>query len=657
MTTEIKKINLFLVITLSLILMCFIFPQSNAQAGTTGKFANTVYDFFTADENIEPELYQQVVDDAIQNGINMTGFDKKRFKTEEQEGKYRAAVIEQQVKNFNNDFKNTKGVAEKGEMLVNHKEHLSKNLQKSVNEVNKLIEKNGGNIDKVNLDIENFEVFGSKPGKKIINTLGKVTPDEYTNLRKMDEQLTREAYAELGVSDLPQNILNGLFNMSNNKQDFLKDFNKMSKSDKKWFEKSKTNYAYSAELTDDAINLMEAAGLSSMEELNQFYMNNKHQIKNMNDLKRITTNMKKDRQDLLDLLGKAKPRGKNTTQKNSNNLSNGQYTLDNDGILRLFSDMNNIKYGDIAVNGLYGGLEFDSPEDFNKFMTALQKFKEDYNWDFTKMSPDFQKLYTFYQGTPGDLDEPIKLAGQIDTEYHTFVSKVVFKITKKKGSIGNMNVADMNELNEVALKYNKDFAQVYKRLTRGNASPIPKVLSKDSNSITVELDYYDGIKNSCRGKFYDAARNNWSLIKGNHARPSLDYRGRGSNKGFVPTLAFENVEEGGVYEIEATIFADRYYQYEDVYDKYVDCWEDEDGNHHHGRKVPVEYFPYRQKKGDEHSDPTDNDTRNVAPDHISENHVIGQAMWEVNVANHGKIVIPPYGVDTNDIKISNFITK
>ena len=73
----------------------------------------------------------------------------------------------------------------------------------------------------------------------------------------------------------------------------------------------------------------------------------------------------------------------------------------------------------------------------------------------------------------GDLDDPIKLAGSIDVEYHTFVSKVIFKITKKKGHMSDMDVADMAKLNEVALKYNTKFAEVYKRLT-GNASPVQK---------------------------------------------------------------------------------------------------------------------------------------------------------------------------------------
>ena len=53
------------------------------------------------------------------------------------------------------------------------------------------------------------------------------------------EQLMREAYAELGVADLPQDILEGLFEMSNNQESFMENFKNMGQSDKEWFEKLK----------------------------------------------------------------------------------------------------------------------------------------------------------------------------------------------------------------------------------------------------------------------------------------------------------------------------------------------------------------------------------------------------------------------------------
>lgn len=650
MMTGVKKFSIFLILTFGLIVMSLIFPHNQAYAGGLVDF---VYDFLTGDGNIESEFFEKVIEDAVKEDINIVGFDTHRFETEEQAAKFRAAVISQQVKNLVEDFMNSKSLIEKGKIVTNLKQHLSDNLQKSVEQVNKLIEEKGGNIDLVKLELENFKVFGYAVGKKIVNMFKDVTPDDYENLRKLDEQLMREAYAELGVADMPQDILEGLFEMSNNQEAFMENFKNMSQSDREWFEKTKAYYAYSAKLTNDAIDLMEAAGLSNLDELRQFYMNNKHQIRNMDDLKKLTESMQKDRQDLLDLLRHAKPVDTKEALKMSGNPTEGYYILDS-GVLSLYAFPGNNGYQDISIYGTYGGLKFDTAEEYETFMIAWEKFKQKYNWQFTQKSPNFQRLFTFYQ--PGDLDDPIKLAGSIDVEYHTFVSKVIFKITKKKGPMSDMDVADMAKLNEVALKYNEKFAKVYERLT-GNASPVPKV-TKTGDSVIVELDYYKGIEDN-NSRVYDAIRNNWSLIVGKHKRPSLDYKNNGSNEGFVPTIAFKNVKERGVYEVEAIVFGSRFYQYGDSYTRYVDCWEDDDGHHHHGEPEIVKYFPYREEVRDSvHGLPRDNDQRNIAPDHIVKDNVIAKAIWEVNVSEKGEIIIPVVGVRTStDIKVSNFITR
>lgn len=647
MILGVKKFSIFLVITFGLMLMSLVLPQNQVYAGNQA-VVDKLYDFLTGDGNIEDELFMKVIEDTVKDNINVVGFETHRFETEEQAAKFRAAVVEQQVKNLIEDLKNA-SLVDKAQIILNLKDHLSSNLQKSVDQVNKLIEEKGGNIDAVILDMENKSIFGINIGKTIINMFKDVTPDEYTQLRKLDEQLKQEAYAELGVSGLPQNILDGLFKLSNNQETFWENFKNMSQSDKDWFEKTKTYYAYSVELTDDAVALMEATGLSSLEELTQFYMNNQHRIKNMNDLKSLANRMAQARKELLDLLNKhAQPiQTKNGT---SNSLVKGDYVLTDTGILKLYASVNS-NYPNVSLFGVYGGLQFDSAESYTAFLIALEKFKQEFNWDFTASSPDdIQKLYIFYQNSPDDLNEPIKLAGKAKIEYHTFVSKVVFRITKKKGSTTgiNMQVADMATLNELALKYNPKFAPIYKRLT-GNASPAPKV-TKSGNSIIVELDYYGGIeKNNAR--VYDAIRNNWSLIRGEHNRPSLDYHD------FIPTLALTNVTDGGVYEIEAIIYGSRFYQYEDFYTRYVGCSDDENG-HHHGSPQITSYFPYRQEVRDYvHGLPRTNDQRNIRPDYIVKDKVIGKAVWEVNVKAKGKIIIPPLGVKNTDVSVSNIISQ
>jgi len=644
MMTSVKKFSIFLILTFGLIVMSLIFPHSQAYAGGPIDF---VYDFLTGDGNIEDEFFIKVIEDTVKDNINIVGFETHRFETEEQAAKFRAAVVEQQVKNLIEHLKNA-SLIDKAQIILNLEDHLSGNLQKSVDQVNKLIEDKGGNIDLVELELENFEVFGYAVGKKIVNMFKDVTPDDYENLRKLDEQLMREAYAELGVDELPEDILQGLFSMSNNKEQFLENFKNMSQSDKDWFEESKAYYAYSAELTEDGIALMEAAGISSMDELKQFYLNNKNQIKNMGDLKTLVSQMQKDREHLMTLLNKATTATSKDIPLNSN-VNTNTMILDNGLLTLLMTNKPNIN--NPSGFGVYCGIRFDNDDDYNAFMIAWKAFKDKYNWEFTSASPNFQKLFTFYQTSPGNLNDPIKLAGDLDVETHTFITKVVFTITKKSGPVSSMKVADQNELNQVALKYNTEFAKAYKNLT-GNACPIPNIVSQDSNSIVVELNYYDGIVQQHPDDYYDYIRNFWSQISGKHARKSLNYKNN-----FVPTMVFDNVKERGIYEITAVVYGSRYYQYEKTYTYYYNCTTDEDGHHVHGDSKKIKYFPYRQQYNGQHNHPTDNDMQGVTPDNIKEDHILARAMWELNIKEYGKIIIPAIGVDNDKIKVSNFISE
>lgn len=671
----------------------FVFPQNTAYAG----IGDVLGKVFLGEQDLTDAYIQEVVNDSLNGDIKIAGFDTKRFNSKEEASKYMAAVIKQQASNIIKDFNNASGWG-KIDTIMNWNEHMDKNLEKSMKEVDKIIEQHGGDISKVNFGFEDAEIFGFKIGQKYISAAGELTPDEYQSIRKLDEQLTREAYAAMGVDEIPTKILDGLFEMSDNKEDFMKNLKNMSESDKKWFEESKTYYAYSAELTDDAIEIMTSGGFANLNELNQFYLNNKHRIKSVTDLKNITSQMQKDRDEIKKILNTLKPVNGYASSSGS---KKGGFVLS--GInLSLFGDVLDKDFP-FDAKGAYGGYKFPDAEKEKQFWALIEKFKKDYNWNFSRYSPKVQELYTFYQNTL-DKDEELKLAGDINTENHTFISKVIFTITKKTGSLGKIDVADMNTLNEVALKYSNKFASAYKDIT-GNAVPTPKVISKNSKSIVVELNYAEGIEKAASGSYYDTVRNHWSKIKGNHNRTSLVFDD--TRNGFIPTMAFTNVTESGVYQIEADIYASRFHQQEKTYQIYVDCEEvdvkDKDGNvigtrHVHGKTETQKYFPYRQKKGkDVHSYPTKNDTRNVKPDYIETDRLVGRAAWEVNVGSggatpgggtnpgckgpscppggtnpkdpnnppggggprigRGTIIIPPYGVDSSDISISNFISN
>lgn len=647
MILRVKKFSIFLVMTFGLMLMSLVLLQNQAYAGNQ-VVIDKLYDFLTGDGNIEDEFFMEVIEDTVKDNINIVGFETHRFETEEQAAKFRTAVISQQFENLVKDFMNSKSLIEKMEIVTNLKQHLSDNLQKSVEQVNKMIEDNGGNIDNVTFNYENINILGIQVGKKLNNLFKDVTPDDYVNLKKLDEQLTKEAYAELGVDELPQDILEGLFNMSNNKEEFWENFKNMSQSDRDWFEESKAYYAYSAELTEDGIALMEAAGISSMDELKQFYLNNKNQIKNMSDLKTLVSQMQKDREYLMTLLNKATTATSKDIPLNSN-VNTNTMILDNGLLTLLMTNKPNIN--NPSGFGVYCGIRFDNDDDYNAFMIAWKAFKDKYNWEFTSASPNFQKLFTFYQTSPGNLNGPIKLAKNLGVETHTFITKVIFTITKKSGPVSSMKVADQNELNQVALKYNAEFAKAYKNLT-GNACPIPNIVSQDSNSIVVELNYYDGIVQQHPDDYYDYIRNFWSQISGKHARKSLNYKNN-----FVPTMVFDNVKERGIYEITAVVYGSRYYQYGKTYTYYYNCTDDPEHGHQHGKSDIIEYFPYRQQYNGQHSNLTDNDMQGVAPDNIEEDHILARAMWELNIKEYGKIIIPAIGVDNDKIKVSNFISE
>jgi hypothetical protein len=205
----------------------------------------------------------------------------------------------------------------------------------------------------------------------------------------------------------------------------------------------------------------------------------------------------------------------------------------------------------------------------------------------------------------------------------------------------------MEELNTLAAKYSPNFANAYKKIMGDNV-PHPKILDKTSNSVTVELNYEEAIKNKYPNSYYDIIRNNFSQIKGNHNRNSLNL------ESYVPTLSL-NAGEKGVYIITANIYYKRYYSRSKTYTITVNNTVDGNDNLVEQEKKIIEYFPYRQIKR-ENKMPLNDDTRNIEPDSISGEKHIKTIVWEINVGTE-KLIVPPYGVKRKDIYRSNFITN
>jgi len=640
--------NIFKYLFVLTTLVCFLaasFTICEADE-TNSSFVNDIFNKLTNNqEGLGEEFIRNIIEDKLNKDIKIAGFDEERFKTEEEKTRYRTALAVQQIGNLLDDYIREVNPFKKADILLDHEKYLNKNLEKSINELNEYLEQNGGNISDVQFGFEKINVLGVNVGKIMIDIFSEITPNDYESLRKLDEQLKREAYAELGIDNMPEEIRNMLFKTSSNKEDFLNNYKELKGNSKEWLKNAEAYYAYSIELTDEALSLMEATGISTIDELKKFYEKNQYQINDSSDMQDMITGINNDKKNILNFL-----KENATLIAGQDVLEDGLYPAEGDysranQLLNLWAD-EAVRGGFSNINTLIMNyqLVFKDPALQIEYKILLEDFREKYNIDFINSYSNPDDLYHFYQNDIGK-DNPLKLVGKTGIEQHTYISKVVFNITKKDDSLGVINIAKPNELNNLAKEYCEKFATAYKKIT-GDYIPEPKVLHKSFNSMTIELDYEKTIKEKNPTNYYDAIRNNFSQIKGGHKRPSLSY------KDFVPTISLE-MDKKGVYKIEAVIYASKFYHKGKTYTVYEDC-VDENGEHYDGNAKVVEYYPYRQIKGDKYSMPKNDDSRNIPPDNMLNNKAIGRVVWEVNVG--GKLVVPPYGVRTEDIYIHNFIS-
>lgn len=629
MSGYLSKLKWIFVILICLLALSFTFPQEEAQAGVGSKLLEDVYNIISGSGKISDAHIESIVEDFVKDGVSAIGFDDERFKTEEEKRRYEAVFFAQQISDYltalsKADFFDTV------DLVINMPKFMKENAANAYKKVEAQLEKAGGDISKV----EDASIFGIKVGdkfEKIVERLDKIRAEDYEGMRKMKEQLVREAYKALGVDGLPQNLLNEMFNLTTDEESFMKGFNEMDKADKDWLKKNKAHFAFSAHLTPEALRLLDMAGISSLEDF--VTVQRKTKVKSLREFEKVAEEMAKARLELESMYKKfARPMEVGSIEGVDDRNYMGYYI---DGLIHAFfggrgsdTDFNFSPVGQRIV--------WSPPEKRDEFMKKLKEYEEKFGIDLLSLGGKIDEEYNFYQITK-DKDEEIKLIEQGKYEYHTFISKVVFTIYKKSGNLGKIDVAPQSFLNTLAKRHSPTFASVYEKLT-GNASPEPKVITRNSSKMVVELNYLEGIKNKHKS-YYDVIRNNWSKIAGKHKRKSMVFDTY--KDGFVPTMAFANISEEGVYVVEAIIYATRYYHRPDDYIVYTECEYEIDEK---GRKVHVDhkqfkykpYYPYRQKvKQDEygHNYLVDDDTRNVAPDVVISDKPVGKVIWEVNVGN------------------------
>ena len=647
--------NIKFVMIFSLMLTAFVCITTTTHAN---KLIQDITEIATSGQKgLDEQFYESVIsdEDIANKDINVIGFDTKRFDSKEEEAKYMAALVIKQIGTYVEQFSDG-GVLDKADMMIHLEEYLEDSLDKNINELNEYLDMYGGDILKAEFDFENYSIAGIDIGELTLDLFAEVDIAKGESYRKLDEQLLREAYAELGVDNIPENVLSILFNASNDKDTFIENLNKLDKDSEDWLKDAGAYYAYSVELSDNAIKLMEAAGLSTIEELNDFYQYNKDEIRSDFQLENFIIIMEKEQEELINFYVE------NTVRKSTQS--------DNDIILDEMSESDKINIGKYEISEEFWNLwtedglgntsdinvelptyitEFKDPEAKHKFLMMLEDYKNKYGVDFTdKSSPlsDDVILHHFYQDDTNK-HNPLKLVGKVGIEHHSYINRIEFKITKKDGLLGNIDVANMEELNTLAAKYSPNFANAYKKIMGDNV-PHPKILDKTSSSVTIELNYEEAIKNKYPNSYYDIIRNNFSQIKGNHNRNSLNL------ESYIPTLSL-NAGEKGVYIITANIYYKRYYSRSKTYTITVNNTVDGNDNLIEQEKKIIEYFPYRQIKR-ENEMPLNDDTRNIEPDSISGENHIKTIVWEINVGTE-KLIVPPYGVKRKDIYRSNFITN
>lgn len=651
------KKRAILVMLIGLVMLSFAFPRYNAYASVQEK----VFNYFYRNEKIDDPLIENIVNDININGIKISGFTDKKFSSKEEEARYKTAIVVQQIQDLFSAIGKSGDLVEAGKTIAKAKEFLSNNMNNAVKKVDSKIDKAGG-INNAKFDFDDWTILGLDIGNFLVKTFGSIDTKKVENAQKTLDQLKRETYKELGLDKLPNNLLKDIFIFPESEAEMLRTVASMDKYTKDFFDKTGSYLAFSAQLTPKIKEIMQKANISDVRDLAKIYEANKGKIKDIKDLESLASRMQTKREDIKKFLeAHLVPSSNSKSNQNQPYMSYDKYTE-----LLLLAGL---IPGDMAGADISKSFVWDSPTNYQKFLDMLKDYEKEFGVSLQQMSSDIEDRYFFYQNEKGNKDN-LKLVDTKKMETHTFISRVEFTITKKEGSIGQMTVAPQQILNELANKFSPTFSKAYKDATGGkNSVPTPKIIKKTANVMIVEVNFEEGIKAARKGTtYYDAVRNYWSKINGKHNRKSLDYASK--TNGFIPTMAFSRVGEPGVYTIEATVYAKRFYDDFDYYTSYSNCKEiDTDGDgikeHKHGKTKKLPYYPYREQlitdKRTGHQKVKANDTQGVEPTIITPERIIGQVVWEVKVGtkvkNGVQLVIPPEGVSSSNLTTKIFLSK
>lgn len=471
------------------------------------------------------------------------------------------------------------------------------------------------------------DVLDSPTGQFLLNAVDAYKNDLGTlsDAARSKLQMDLEAKNALGLTDVPDEIMDKLFQEIYDPNLALEN---MTEAEKEYMRKTGMKFGFQLQATDLAKDLASVVG-SDTRDWAELIKNasdpNVLAAKYGNDygftndveqnIKAIADGVKTDRDAIYDQILKVSETYQRMITSAEYKAMVKQYGVDQ-FVLHTIGGDQNIK--DLISN---------SP-DYLKLLKMYQDYRNKYGIDY---KTDITSSNTINLGSHGESGlEIVDTASQ--KNFHV-ISKVVFTITKKTGSIGNLTLLSDSRLQELG----KEYSGIGRKYYDATGRYIPRFteVSRDAKSVTYEINYTDGTT-------YDELR---SMLASIYQK-------------YNPVIGF-NVAKDGIYTIDTNVFANTLTEFQDIHPEHNYSWTTGKGEdlEIHNRTCPeIKYWPYKEKivpRGTRGAHKKISYLSNKTPDRIVENTWVGNVVWEVN-AKRGPVEIPLMG---QNVSKTMFITN
>jgi len=434
-------------------------------------------------------------------------------------------------------------------------------------------------------------------------------------LAKSKLQLDKEATEQLGLSEIPADILDKLFDEVYDQNIAIEN---MSENQKKYLEKTGKLYAFQLQATDLAKDISKVVGSDTKDWAELIKIANDpaalkakygegFQFSNdvEGNIKEIVKSIEGSRDSIYDQILKVSEFNQSLIDPAEYKSLIKQYGIDEFVLSALGSDP---KIKDLMQN---------NPE-YIKLLEMYEEYRNKYGLDY-KTDISASNTIDFGQEGNGSLE----IVDSLSQKNFHVIGKVVFKITKKSGgSIGGLSLLNDKRLQEIAKEYSGIGNEYYN--ATGRYIPVFKEISRDYSSVTYEINYTEGAD-------FDDLREYLSPVY----------------QKYDPTIGIR-VTSDGIYKIETEIYANTLTELMDVHAAHDYSWTTGTGptlQSFTETCEEIKYWPYKQRIVDfgvNGAHVVQYHLSNKTPDSVKENTWIGSVEWEVN-AKAGDVEIPLMG--------------